>query len=114
VAYSDLTYLKTITEGNKEILREMIEIFLMEVPQYILNLNNFYQSGQFEALGREAHKAKSSLQIVGMTELEKEMKIIELKVQEGADLEGCINYIRHFEIQTQAAIKELQAVLAAL
>jgi HPt (histidine-containing phosphotransfer) domain-containing protein len=109
-----LTYLKTITEGNKEILREMIEIFLMEVPVYISNLNNYYHSGQFEALGREAHKAKSSLQIVGMTELEKEMKIIELKVQEGADLEGCINYIRHFEIQTQEAIQELKAVLAAL
>jgi HPt (histidine-containing phosphotransfer) domain-containing protein len=114
VAYSDLKYLKTITEGNKEILREMIEIFIMQVPEYIANMNKFYQAGQFESLSREAHKAKSSLQIVGMTELEKEMVILQLKIMEGVDFEGCLIYIQHFETQCTVAIGELQAELAAI
>lgn len=114
MAYTDLNYLKTITEGNKEIVREMIEMFILQVPDFIKNLNSLYQSGQYLALGKEAHKAKSSLQIMGMTDLEKEMKRFQLKTIEGVDVESYPEHIRNFEIQCEAAIKELQAELASL
>ena len=114
MSYSDLNYLKTITEGNKEIVREMIEMFILQVPDFIKNLNSLYQSGQYLALGKEAHKAKSSLQIMGMTDLEKEMKQFQLKTIEGVDVESYPLHIRNFEIQCTAAIKELQAELASL
>ena len=114
MAYTDLKYLKTITEGDKEILREMIELFLMQVPEYIANMHAFYQAGHFDLLGREAHKAKSSLDIVGMTELGKEMKILQLKILEGVDRDGCLVYINLFETQCKEAIEELQAELAVL
>jgi HPt (histidine-containing phosphotransfer) domain-containing protein len=109
-----LKYLRAITDGDKEILREMIELFIMQVPEYIANMHAYYQSGHFDLLGREAHKAKSSLDIVGMTELGKEMKILQLKILEGVDPDGCLVYIRHFETQCQKAIEELQAELALL
>jgi len=114
MAYTDLNYLKTITEGNKEIVREMIEMFILQVPDFIKNLNSLYQSGQYLALGKEAHKAKSSLQIMGMTDLEKEMKQFQLKTIEGVDVESYPLHIRNFEIQCAAAIKELQAELVSL
>ena len=114
MAYTDLNYLKTITEGNNAIVREMIEMFILQVPEFIKNLNSLYQSGQYPALGKEAHKAKSSLQIMGMTDLEKEMKQFQLKTIEGVDVESYPMHIRNFEIQCEAAIKELQAELASL
>jgi HPt (histidine-containing phosphotransfer) domain-containing protein len=114
MSYTDLNYLKTITEGNNAIVREMIEMFILQVPDFIKNLNLLYQSGQYTALGKEAHKAKSSLQIMGMTDLEKEMKQFQLKTIEGVDVESYPMHIRNFEIQCEAAIRELQAELASL
>jgi HPt (histidine-containing phosphotransfer) domain-containing protein len=108
MAYTDLNYLSTITEGNKQIMREMIEMFVVQVPEFIENLQNCYQTRQFDALGREAHKAKSSLQIMGMSDLVREMKIFQLKTMDGRDVESYPVHIRNFEIQCQGAVKELQ------
>ncbi len=114
MAYTNLDYLKNITEDNKEILREMIEMFIVQVPEFIENLHKYYETKQFLALGKEAHKAKSSLQIMGMTELEKEMKTFQLKAIEGAETDSYPGHIRSFEIQCQKAIEELKIVLSSL
>ncbi|MCK9639162.1 MAG: Hpt domain-containing protein [Prolixibacteraceae bacterium] len=114
MAHTDLNYLKTITDGNKAIVREMIELFILQVPDFVKNLNELYQSGQYLALGKEAHKAKSSLQIIGMNDLVKEMREFQLKTIEGVDVESYPLHIRNFEIQCEAAITELQAELASL
>ncbi|MEI6290832.1 MAG: hypothetical protein WCP19_10395, partial [Chloroflexota bacterium] len=76
MSYTNLRYLRTITEGNNEVIREMIEMFALQVPGFIRNMKNLYETRQYTALGKEAHKAKSSLQIMGMNELEKEMKAL--------------------------------------
>lgn len=114
MAYTNLNYLRTITDGNKQVIREMIEMFVLQVPVFIKNLNEFYQTGQYTALGKEAHKSKSSLQIMGMAELEKEMKTLQLKTIEKTDIESYPDHIRHFEAQCKGAIEELQAELAKL
>ena len=114
MAYTNLHYLKTITEGNKEILREMIEMFINQVPEFIENFKKYYDNKQYSALGKEAHKAKSSLQIMGMSELEKEMKTFQLKAIEGAQIESYPLHINHFETQCLTAIEELKIVLSSL
>lgn len=114
MAYTNLNYLKTITEGNKVIIREMIEMFLAQLPGFIQNLNELYKTGQYAALGKEAHKTKSSLQIMGMTELEQEMKRLQHKTIEEIDIESYPVHIRNFEIQCEAAIVELKEELASL
>ncbi len=114
MAYTNLNYLKNITEGNKEIIREMVEMFIVQVPEFIRKLNILYQTGQYEALGKEAHKAKSSLQIMGMAELELEMKRFQLKTIEGVDVESYPVHIQNFEKQCLAAIQELRVELTLL
>lgn len=114
MAYTNLNYLRTITEGDETMIREMIEMFLKQLPGFIDNMNKFYQTGEYLALGREAHKAKSSLQIMGMTELEREMKGFQLKTIEGTDVESYPVHIRHFETYCEAAATELKAELDSL
>ena len=114
MAYTNLDYLRTITEGNKAMIRDMIEMFLQQVPSFITNLNHLYQTGNYAALGKEAHKAKSSLQIMGMTELELEMKRFQLKTIDGTEVESYPVHIGHFETQCNGAIAELKVVLATL
>ncbi|HEY5511211.1 MAG TPA: Hpt domain-containing protein [Prolixibacteraceae bacterium] len=114
MAYTNLRYLKTITEENSAIVREMIEMFTVQVPDFIKNMKMHYDSKQFIALGKEAHKSKSSLQIMGMNELEKEMKDFQLKTIEGTDIESYPKYIALFETQCLAAVEELKVELASM
>ena len=114
MAYTNLKYLRTITEGNKEIIREMIEMFLVQAPQFISNLKMYYENQQYAALGKEAHKAKSSLQIMGMSDLEADMKKLQLKTIEGTDIQSYPVYISNFETQCKVAMEELKAELASL
>lgn len=114
MSYTNLRYLRTITEGNNEIIREMIEIFSLQVPNFIKNMKNLYETKQYPTLGKEAHKAKSSLQIMGMNELEKEMKEFQMKATEGIDVESYPRYITLFETQCLVALEELRRELANL
>lgn len=114
VAYTNLNYLKSITDDDPEILREMIGLFLLQVPDYIVNMNKYYREGQYDLLSREAHKAKSSLDIVGMTDLGKEMKVLQLIILEGGDVKECLPYITIFEEQCKSAVLELQSELNTL
>ena len=114
MSYTNLNYLKEITDGDKQIIRELIELFLLQVPDFITNLNKYYNSGEYILLGKEAHKAKSSLQIMGMSELEKEMKTLQLRTIDGTEVEKYPEYISHFEAQCKAAITELKAELEKL
>lgn len=108
MSYTNLQYLRTMTDNNPMVIREMIALFLTQVPQFIQNMNQLYQSGDYLALGKEAHKAKSSLQIIGMSELELEMKQFQLKTIAGTDIESYPAYIKKFELDCEAAIQELE------
>ena len=114
MAYTNLGYLREITDGDKGIIKELIELFIMQVPDFIANLHSHYNSGDYILLGKEAHKAKSSLQIMGMSELEKEMKTLQLRTIDGTDVENYPLYISHFETQCTAAVQELKAELEKL
>ena len=113
MTYINLEYLHAITDGEKPIIRVILEMFIAQVPEFIQNLNSFYQAGDYNALGREAHKAKSSLQIVGMTDLESDMKILIKKTADGSDVPSYPNHIRNFEIQCRSAVAEIEAELSA-
>lgn len=114
MAYTDLTYLKTITDGEPQIIRELVELFISQVPEFIENMKKYYEAGQYIELGKEAHKAKSSIQVMGMSDLEKEMKALQLKTIAGTDVESYAEHIDHFVVQCTAAVEELKAELAAL
>ncbi len=108
MAYTNLTYLREVAEGNNEIIREMIEIFNAQVPEFITNLNNFLRNKQYKELGNEAHKAKSSVLVMGMEELARDMKTLQLATIDGIDEESYPDYVRKFETQCLAAVEELK------
>lgn len=111
MAYTDLTYLKEITGGENEIVKEMIEMFLDQVQEFKANMNSYLNSGNWIELGKEAHKAKSSVLIVGMEDLGKNLKKLQLLTEENKEIETYPDYVKMFEEQCDAAKIELQAEL---
>ena len=109
--YTDLTYLKSVTNNETSIIREMIELFINQVPEFSENLNKFLAEKKYIELGKEAHKAKSSLLVIGMEELAKEMKTLQLLTLENKDIETYPDYVKKFDEQCNKAVEELKAEL---
>ncbi|MGF7139509.1 Hpt domain-containing protein [Roseimarinus sediminis] len=114
MAYTDLTYLKEITGGESSIVREMVEMFVAQVDEFKENLHKHLNDGNWAELGKEAHKAKSSVLIVGMEELGKNLKKLQLLTEEEKEVETYPEYIKMFDEQCDAALIELQEELDQL
>lgn len=111
MAYTDLEYLRTITEGDTESVRELIVLFIEQVPEFIENLNKFLVEKRYAELGNEAHKAKSSVMIMGMEELGHDMKTLQLDTISRINVENYAPLVAKFELQCLAAVEELNREL---
>jgi HPt (histidine-containing phosphotransfer) domain-containing protein len=107
----DLTYLKNMSAGNKDLILEMIGIFKSQVVEFNQSMDEYYANKQYELLGRLAHKAKSSISIMGLNELAIELKNFENLAKEGLDVEKYPVFIKKFKNDTAEAIEELDEVV---
>lgn len=114
MAYTDLSYLKEITGGESSIVVEMIEMFVGQVEEFKTNLNQHLKDENWVELGKEAHKAKSSVLIVGMEELGKNLKKLQLLTEEEKEIDTYADYVEMFEEQCDAAVEELKGELENL
>jgi len=114
MAYTDLSYLREITGGESSIVKEMVEMFLEQVEEFKMNMTNFLSSKKYIELGKEAHKAKSSVLIVGMEELGKSLKKLQLLTEEGKEEETYVDFVNMFIEQCDAAVAELQEELSKM
>ncbi|MGZ2369917.1 Hpt domain-containing protein [Ancylomarina sp. YFZ004] len=65
----DLSYLREMSGNNKDIMVEMVEIFIEQNPEFTEGISSYFENKQWTELGAVAHKAKSSVRIMGMDEL---------------------------------------------
>jgi HPt (histidine-containing phosphotransfer) domain-containing protein len=106
----DLTYLKNMSNGNKDLILEMIGIFKSQVSEFSQDMDEYFRSNQFELLGRLAHKAKSSISIMGLNDLAMELKTFEILAKEGRETEKFPAFIDFFKQETADAVEELDEV----
>jgi len=114
MAYTDLSYLKEITGGESSIVKEMVEMFLEQIEEFKTNMTNSLKDKKYIELGKEAHKAKSSVLIVGMEELGKNLKKLQLLTEQNAEIETYPDYVNMFIEQCDAATIELNEELKKL
>lgn len=62
----DLSELDRFSFGDETFKKELISIFMNQIPVFISNMNQFLEKQELENLAREAHTAKSSVLIFGM------------------------------------------------
>ena len=110
----DLSYLKEVSSGDPQFMKEMIEIFMDQVPEFISNMENFYNSGEYIDLGKEAHKAKSSVIIVGMNDLGAKMKELQILTEKNENVESYPDYIEEFKTKCSQAVDELNEFISSI
>lgn len=104
----NVTYLEEVCGDSKEVIREMVDIFIEQVPEFYSEMQSLYNDSKYHDLGLLAHKAKSSVAIMGMDSLALKLKEFELIAKAGEKTEQYITYIDEFHSETEKAIKELK------
>ena len=95
-------------------MREIIQLFFEQVPEFITNMKKFFDQKEFLELGKEAHKAKSSVLIFGMEELGQDLKMLQLDTISKIREESYEQHIIKFEKECLAAIEELKQALVKM
>lgn len=106
----DLSYLESIANGNNDILKELINIFVDQVEEFKIGLNTHFNNQSWKDLGALAHKAKASVIAMGMVDLGN----IELKNLELIAKQHRINELSLLNIISDKEKKELDFITAQL
>jgi HPt (histidine-containing phosphotransfer) domain-containing protein len=105
---TDLSYLEEMTEGDQGLIKELISIFSTQVEEYSHQLEKLLDEKNWSELSKLAHKAKSSVAIMGMKDLTDKLKKLEMLAKEGKETESYPVFIEYFKTECQIAVNELQ------
>ncbi|MDX8340908.1 Hpt domain-containing protein [Draconibacterium sp. IB214405] len=104
------TQIETLAGGDQEFVKEMAEIFLEQIDEFVANMSSFLEAENWEKLAREAHTAKSSAMTFGMDDTGTLLKNIQVECQAG-NLDDVPKMVEDAIAQLQAAIPELNQLL---
>jgi HPt (histidine-containing phosphotransfer) domain-containing protein len=109
-----MEYLNSVSEGDPEIIREIFIIFKDQAVEIYNEMILRLSEKNYSLLGFLAHKAKSSVAIMGMDDLALMLKTFELEAKQGKDPELYESYITRFKAETDGAVRELENYLNSL
>lgn len=104
---TDLSYLKGMTGGNTEVIKEMVNIFIEQVSEISDSMDKALGEKNYSLLGKLSHKAKASVSIMGMNDLAAALKELELKAAESKEIELYPAYVDKFKNDCSIAVEEL-------
>ena len=107
--YADLTYLESMSMGSNDLIIEMIQLFVEQLPEFTEGLTAHLNNGDYTALGALAHKAKSSVAVMGMDALAADLKTLELNTKAGTAMESYPELVNRFIDQVTLTGAELSA-----
>lgn len=106
----DLDYIYTISDGDREFIKEILETFVKITPESIDAINDGLEQKKWNVVARAAHKIKPSILLLGIDELSKLIREIEgmAKNQEEIDqLAAKISLLNQYSLDVLADIDEL-------
>lgn len=104
-------YLEMVASGDSGLVKELVGMFREQVSEIYAEMNKLLAEKNYQALGLLAHKAKSSVAIMGMDDLAEILKYFELQAKNGKDPEEYESYITRFGEDTSSALAELDIMV---
>lgn len=105
---TDLSYLEAMTEDDKGLIKELIGIFSTQVKEYSDQMQKYLGEQNWLGLSKLAHKAKSTVAIMGMRELSEKLKQLEMLAKEEKKTGSYATIIDNFTTECKEAVSELQ------
>jgi len=101
-------YLESVSGGDPEIICELVNLFKEQSVEISGEMNSLFRAKNYKLLGLLAHKAKSSVSIMGMNDLAAMLKTFELQARDEKEPHLYESYILRFQTETREAIVELE------
>jgi HPt (histidine-containing phosphotransfer) domain-containing protein len=109
--FINMEYLDSVSGGDPDIISEIVVIFKEQSVEIYNEMMSLLESKKYTSLGLLAHKAKSSVAIMGMTSLAEMLKTFELQAKEGKEPQLYPGYLERFKTETSEACIELDDII---
>jgi HPt (histidine-containing phosphotransfer) domain-containing protein len=110
--FINMEYLDSVSGGDSGIINEIVLIFREQTVEIYNEMKSLLAAKNYTSLGLLAHKAKSSVAIMGMSKLAEMLKNFELQAREGREPQLYESYIERFFSDTQEAIIEIDDLIS--
>lgn len=94
--------------GDSKFIQEMIELFREQIEEYKQLMPELLRNKDYNSLSKMAHKAKSSVAVMGMRQVADVLKELEILAHDEKEVERYDSMVKHFLDQSQLAIVELE------
>ncbi|MES2513566.1 MAG: ATP-binding protein [Bacteroidota bacterium] len=111
----NLAIIKERAEGDISYIKEMINMFIQLMPEYVDELNELYESRNWEELSNQAHKMKTPVAYFGVNELRELLIKIEINaVNETINEQELKQMVQKIKKLVSVSIIELKTELIKL
>ncbi len=107
----DLTYLHTMTDGDTDMLKIMLDMLIAEIPEETEKMNDFATTQQWNELFQVSHKMKTTLAFIGNLEMTELNKTIENCTRNDVDLESVPALLARLTELSKIAVEELKVAI---
>lgn len=73
----DLGMVRSVSGGDETFVLKMVDLFLSTIPQSLSEIRQQCDSKDWEALGKSAHKLKSTIDSLGILSLKQDIRLLE-------------------------------------
>jgi HPt (histidine-containing phosphotransfer) domain-containing protein len=73
----NLDYLENISEGDQEFVKDMIQTFIINVPEDLDKIKSWVKNKNWQKVGEDSHRFASSLLFLGLDNLKRIANTIE-------------------------------------
>lgn len=107
----DLTFLHTISNGDQEFINDVLQTFLEEMPKDMQTLQTAIDSSDITAIGKMAHKTKSTLQTLGLAELKELAFSIEQDAKNEENAVSILTEAARFKTHVESLYPAVKALI---
>lgn len=104
----NLDYLQQVFQGNDAMVRRILDSFEEQVPAYFTEMERRWRSGRWRDIHPLAHKAKSSIGMLGMQALLEEVLALERTSRTAEDPDGMAERLVRARALLDQALDEMR------
>ncbi|MDZ4666991.1 MAG: hypothetical protein SGJ00_03805 [bacterium] len=110
----DLTYLKEISGGDNNFIKEMLELYINSTANEAVLFKDLLAKNDFESIGHLAHKMKAPIQMLGANELFNKIRVLEAYGKEHYNTSELPELIERVTVLVDESIIEIREILASI
>ena len=104
----DLTMIHGLSGGDEAFIRQMVELFVETMPASTRELQETLDHKQWEAMGKLAHKLKSTTGSMGMDSIKDEVKDVEQNCKRNENLEETPALVKKVILVINQTVEQLR------